>query len=89
MNDTDGVAAAKARLIEAFGQIDPLEPVRKHPYISALAAGVAVVMLTTSAERLKGAASLARWVATLFKDAIAVVEHLKPAQPQPSAESAG
>jgi hypothetical protein len=85
MTDVDGVAAAKANLIKVAGQFDPMAPVRRHPYLTAMAVVAGVAMLSVSAERLTGAASLVRWVASMVQNARKLIERY--AQPQPQANS--
>jgi hypothetical protein len=74
VTDLDGVAAAKANLIKVAGQFDPMAPVRRHPYLTAMAVVAGVAMLSVSAERLTGAASLVRWVSSMVKNAQKLIE---------------
>jgi hypothetical protein len=81
MKNDDGVAAAKARLIEVAGRIDPLAPVRRHPYLTAVIAGAAIALLSLSTEKLKHSTSLMKWLVVLYHDAIAAIERFKTAAP--------
>jgi hypothetical protein len=85
MKNDNGVAAAKARLIEVAGQIDPLAPVRRHPYLTAAIAGAAIALLSLSTEKLKHSASLTKWLVVLYHDAIAAIERFKT--PAPATEA--
>ncbi|HUB26489.1 MAG TPA: hypothetical protein VL992_13765 [Tepidisphaeraceae bacterium] len=86
-SDIDGVAAAKAKLIEVAGQFDPMEPVRRHPYITAMAVLAGISVLSVSAERLAGAASFAKWVSNLVKGAHNLIQRFAPAPTQPQTHS--
>jgi hypothetical protein len=74
MANDDGVAAAKARLIQVAGQIDPLEPLRKHPLLTVAVAGAGGAAMGASAEHLAGAAVLARSVTAMLRVAIDAIE---------------
>jgi len=90
MTDDDGVAAAKAKFIAAAGQIDLLEPVKRHPYITAAVIGGVVAILAVGTEQLAGAAALVKGTASLVRHAIAFVDGWKKPQaetPQPAAQS--
>jgi len=68
------VARAKARLIEIAAQIDPLAPMRKHPYITAATALTAGIIAGATSEKLVEAAVLTRATNAFMRTAALVVE---------------
>jgi hypothetical protein len=61
------LAAAKAKVIEAAAKIDPLEPLRKHPYWTIFFAGATGAVMGSETDHLAGAAALARSVTSAVK----------------------
>ncbi|MGA2233112.1 MAG: hypothetical protein ABSH22_19595, partial [Tepidisphaeraceae bacterium] len=54
------IAAAKAKVIETAAKIDPLGPLRKHPYWTIFFAGATGAVMGSETDHLAGAATLVK-----------------------------
>jgi hypothetical protein len=82
------LAAAKAQLIKLAAEIDPLAPMRKHPYITIAVAATAGVVLGSTADTLVGAAVLGRTANTVLHSITKVMDGFKAARAEKSAQPA-
>jgi len=74
MPEQDEVAAAKARFKEAAAKVDPLGVVHRHPFLTAIAAGAVLGLLSVERKRLSDTATIARSFTKLLHDGVALVE---------------
>jgi hypothetical protein len=74
------LTAAKARLIETAAKIDPLAPLRKHPYWTILFAGATGAVMGSETDHLAGAATLVKSITSAVRAVsglVSGVEHFK------------
>jgi len=83
------LAAAKAQLIKVASEIDPLAPLRKHPYITIAVALTTGAVLGSTADAVIGAAVLGKTTNTVFNSLVKVVEGFKAARGEKTAAKPG
>lgn len=89
MNTDNDLAAAKANLVKAASEVDLLEPLREHPYVTMAVAGATGAFMAASDAKLGHIASIIRSVTRFFGQIVAAAEsHAAPApQTKPPSES--
>jgi hypothetical protein len=73
------LAAAKARLTDASRRLDPLAPLRAHPYLTAAGACAVGALLANDSNAIASALAVARTIGPLLVGAQA--EHSRKAEP--------